>query len=103
MDEMKNVIDNKIKRINFIAKNFTIEDIKKVNLFCDGHFGNDRRKMILTLITLFQDDAKYSALNDKVDLIAFQLNDKINEIIKFNDNIKIKQSSWKGFNNGTDE
>lgn len=103
---LKEFVEDKIRPITFYAKNFSKEEIIRVDEYCKLHFGNDRKKMILTLITLVENNVLYDALNDKLDLMFINLSEEIDNIKKelnteqtIKEKTKPKKVSWKGFSN----
>ena len=110
-DKLKNFVEERILRYTFHAKNFSKEDMDRVDEYCKANFGNDRKKMILTLITMMEDNVNIKLLNDKINFVVDLCNqefekiygvlldkdekkqDKINNI---NEEIE-KKVSWKGF------
>ena len=105
MDEkktnMKEYVEDKIFTYTFHAKNFSKEDMALVDDYCKIHYGNDRKKMILTLITLVENNVAVSLLDDKMNLFATQVFDEIDNINKqlnITDNKEEKpRVGWKGF------
>jgi len=100
---MKEYVEDKIMKYTFHAKNFSKEDMERVDEYCKKHYGNDRKKMILTLITLVEDNIAIKILDDKMNLFAssvFTELDNINKQINQDNNKKEKvesKAAWKGF------
>jgi len=101
--KFKDYVDDKIRRYTFWAKNFTQKDMDLVDVYCKKYFGNDRRKMILSLIAFAENDVRVNLLDDKINLISEKfiteieaLSDRIKQVEKEEDKPKEK-ISWKGF------
>ncbi len=98
--DMKTYVEDKIFTYTFHAKNFSKEDMKRVDEYCKAHYGNDRKKMLLTLITLVEDNVAVKLIDDKLNLLAstvFKELDNINKEITPENKEKPKRPSWKGF------
>lgn len=100
---LKKYVDDKIMRYTFRAKNFDQVEMDRVDDYCKLHFGNDRKKMILTLISQAEGNLLYNMLNDKIDLLGANMVNQLDNIYKeldINNNKETpveKKSSWKGF------
>lgn len=105
--ELAEEVERRITKYTLKAKNFTEDELNKVDEFCKLHFGNDRKKMILTLITLFEDDTKINVLNEKINglqdyitAVADDLYAQIDKIKKEETQQENERPSFKGFSRG---
>ena len=98
--DLKKYVDEKITKYTFHAKNFDKEEMDRVDAYCKKYYGNDRKKMILTLITMVENNVLYNILNDKVELLTQRVIDeldKVYKLVKPKEDKEDKKSSWKGF------
>lgn len=93
--EIKDYIESKILKYTFHAKNFTKEDMDKVDTYCKNGFGNDRKKMILTLITMVEDNVKIKLLNDKFELFATNVANEFDKVYKLVEEYKLTEKKSK--------
>ena len=79
----------------------------RVDEYCKLNFGNDRKKMILTLISLVENNSLFATINDKLNLFAEHVSRDIKELYERVAKIEATLSpevprkrkiSWKGFN-----
>ena len=100
---IKDYVENKIGRFTFHAKNFDKDEMDRVDEYCKRYYGNDRKKMILTLITLVENNVLYNILNDKVELLTenfIRELEKVYKLVKPNkeqEETEPSRVSWKGF------
>ncbi len=89
-------VENKIYRLNFVAKNFTKEDMDCVDSFCKARYDNNRKLMILDLIRYKEENIPLTILNDKLNLMYSELSSliKISEP-EVKEEVK-KKSVWGG-------
>lgn len=101
MSEFQDYIEDKISKYMFKAKNFTKEEMDRVDEYCKLNYGNDRKKMILTLIHLVENHLIVNLLDEKINYISTELLNRIEELEKkiSPNEKKSGKISWKGFSN----
>ena len=109
--DLQSFVEDKIMRITFRAKNFSKEEMDRVDKYCKLHFGNDRKKMVLGLITMMENNTMIDTLNKRMDGITDAIGQELNNIYNIlnhkedkkeepdKEEPKKKKVSWKGFTN----
>lgn len=103
-DSLKNVVDDKIIKYTLFASGFSKKELDSVDNYCKTHFGGDRKAMILSLISIIENNYGYSLLNEKFDLLTnsvFDELDKIKEKLykdkEYKEDKVDEKPKWKGF------
>ncbi len=109
-EKLKDYVEEKIWAYTFHAKNFSKEDMDRVDKYCKEHFGNDRKKMILTLISMVEGNTLIKTIDNKLDLnmeiIAKEFDNvynKLDKLQKEEDPTIKKKVHWKGFSDTEDK
>lgn len=102
-DDIKEFVDSRILKLTLKAKNFSKEEMDFVDAYCKLHFGDDRRKMILTLITMVESNHNIKLLDDKYEAEMINLYDELDKVYERLNALddkkeeRPKKMSWKGF------
>ena len=104
---LKTFVEDKIMKITFRAKNFDAVEMNRVDNYCKLHFGDDRKKMILGLITMMENNSLISSLDGKINALSANVGEELNNIYKQLNELTIEDPkdkptetnrvSWKGF------
>lgn len=102
-EELKDYIEDRIRKYTFHAKNFSKEDMDFVDTFCKDCYDNNRKLMVLDLIKNKISKSEITILDDKLDYFAKFMSINLETIFKALDELKEKEPEkkkkvpWKGF------
>jgi hypothetical protein len=100
MEEKKldKYVEEKIRKLVFVAKNFTLEDMEYVDTYCKERYDNNRKVMILDLIKYKEEQLPFILLNEKMNFLFNDLNKKLKMLEKKEEKEEEpKPRKWKGF------